>query len=179
MTVTATRTQYRGTWFRSTLEADWAATFDELGWHWEYEPVSVKLSSGEHYRPDFYLPSQTVWCEVKGPHNERLVKAKELQKAVEYDQWQWSSPFVVVLRPPGPGEKAMWEGAVGEQEIVIIRCPECLHHGFMDYAGTWSCRRHMRVVREPNKFWQHEEGGLWYSGEMPFTRAPKNARKGS
>lgn len=171
--VKATRMQYRGTWFRSTLEADWAATFDELGWHWQYEPVSVQLDDKTHYRPDFYLPSQRVWCEVKGPHNERIKKPHQLQAALHYDPWTWDNDVVVVLRPPGPGEMAMWCGTDDAQDIVMVRCPECQHHGFMDFNGYWTCRRHVRLQREPNKFWTDPDGGLWYPGELPFTRAPR------
>lgn len=164
--------RYRGTSFRSTLEADWAATFDELGWHWEYEPVAVSLPSGENYRPDFYLPTQRVWCEVKGPHNERLKKTVDLQDGLGYDEWEWASDLVVVLRPPGPGEMAQWSGTRDDQDIVVARCPECEHYCFMDYNGLWSCRRHLRTQREPNKFWMTPGGALYWPGEIGFVRAP-------
>lgn len=169
--IRATPKRHRGTMFRSTLEADWAATFDRLGWHWQYEPVSVQLPDGTNYRPDFYLPSQRVWCEVKGPHNERLAKTKDLHQALGYDEWDWAAELVVILRPPDAGETAMWEGAGDGQDIVIVRCPECMHHGFMDYAGMWSCRRHMRERREPNKFWNAPGGEICWPGQLSFTRA--------
>ena len=173
----ATPTWYRGTRFRSTLEADWAATFDTWGWKWNYEPVAVELPDGTNYRPDFHLPSQRVWCEVKGPHNQRLKNAVDLQNALDYDEWLWGSDLVVVLRPPGPGEKAIWEGTRDGQDLVMVMCPECEHYGFMDYAGLWSCRRHMKIKGEPNKFWQQPGGGLFWPGEMAFTRAPRPKRK--
>lgn len=175
--IRATRTNYRGTWFASTLEADWAATFDAIDWDWQYEPVAVKLASGEHYRPDFYLPAQRVWCEVKGPHNERISKVAELQAALGYDEWDWAADLVIVLRPPGPGETAQWHGARDDQDIVVVRCPECGHLGFMDYAGTWTCRRHLRVSKEPNKFWIDEGGALYRPGDLTFRRAPRQARR--
>ena len=59
--------------FRSTLEADWAATLDSLSIGWQYEPEGVQLPSGELHRPDFYLPGIATWLEVKGPHGERRV----------------------------------------------------------------------------------------------------------
>jgi len=134
VTIRAVPKRYRGTLFRSTLEADWAATFDHLEWHWEYEPVAVELPDGTQYRPDFFLPAQRVWAEVKGPHNERIKKPADLQRAlyVEGEQWAWSSDLVVVLRPPGPGEAATWEGALPDQSIVVVHCPECQHYSFMD-----------------------------------------------
>lgn len=103
---------YKDTLFRSTLEADWAAMFDALGWYWEYEPEAVALPDGTRYRPDFRLPAQKVWCEVKGPHNERLEKAVALQDALHYDEFEWGNDLVVILRPPGGGEYAQW-GALG------------------------------------------------------------------
>jgi len=170
---------YSGTQFRSTLEADWAATFDTLGWYWEYEPVAVELKDGIQYRPDFRLPAQKVWCEVKGPHNERLDKAVALQDALTYDEFEWANDLVVVLRPAGLGEYAQWEGTRDSQDIVIVRCPECLHYCFMDYAGTWSCRHHLRTRKEPNKFWLAAEGDLLRPGELGFVRAPHPTKKGA
>lgn len=171
--IKALPTWYEGVRFASTLEADWAATFDSWGWYWQYEPVAIQLPSGEPYRPDFYLEAQRVWPEVKGPHNERIAKPAELQEAVGYDEWAWASELVVVLRPPGPGDTADWQGVRGDQDIVIVRCPECDRYGFMDFAGYWTCRYHLRVQREPNKFWLAPGGGLYRPGELMFTRAPR------
>lgn len=171
------RTKYHGTWFASTLEADWAATFDAWGWYWQYEPIAVKLSGNSAYRADFYLKAQRVWAEVKGPHNERIRKPAEMQDVIGYDEWEWANDLVVVLRPPGPGEVACWEGTRVDQDIVIVRCPECQHLGFMDYAGAWMCRRHPRVQKEPNKFWTAPGGALYRSGELTFTRAPRPQRR--
>lgn len=170
-------TTYRGVKFASALEADWAATFDWFGWQWEYEPVGVQLDDGQWYRPDFYLPTQRIWAEVKGPHNERLDKPAGLQTTLPGDAFEWDADLVVILRPSQAGdygEAAHWENALPGQDIVMILCPECGHHGFMDLEGIWSCRRHMRKQPEPNKFWTHEDGGLWRPGELPFTRAPRD-----
>lgn len=83
MKIRAVPKTYSGVLFRSTLEADWAATLDHYGIVWQYEPEAVQLPSGAYYRPDFYLPQLTTWLEVKGWHNERLDKAQELASAVQ------------------------------------------------------------------------------------------------
>lgn len=71
----AIETRYAGCRFRSRLEARWAVTFDTLGISWDYEPQGVRvtdrLSFGLEpdrwaYLPDFWLPDQEVWAEVKG-----------------------------------------------------------------------------------------------------------------
>jgi len=179
--IKAIPTTYRGVDFDSTLEADWAATFDGLGWKWEPEPVGVELDDGQWYRPDFYLPTQRVWAEVKGPHNQRIDKPSRLQAAISRDSFDWDADLVVILRPPrlgrnGIGERAWWENAIDGQDIVIVLCPECDHYGFMDLAGTWSCRRHMRVTPEPNKFWTAPNSGLYRPGDLAFERAPRERR---
>jgi hypothetical protein len=175
--IKAIPTVYRGTRFASTLEADWACTFDYFGWSWRYEPVAVRLEDGQAYRPDFWLGAQRVWAEVKGPHNERIDKPAVLQKTVPGDAFDWHSDLVVVLRPPGPGatsETCQWDNATEGQDIVMVRCPDCLHYGFMDFAGNWSCRRHIEKKPEPNKFWTADGGALYRSGDLPFVRAPRD-----
>ena len=69
---------YHGVVFRSTLEANWAATLDQFGIVWEYEPEVFTLPSGTTYIPDFRLPELGTWLEVKGPTVPRIEKAVEL-----------------------------------------------------------------------------------------------------
>jgi hypothetical protein len=61
----AIETRYKGCRFRSRLEARWAVFFDGLGVDWRYEPQGFDLS-GTYYLPDFWLPRQAAWFEVKG-----------------------------------------------------------------------------------------------------------------
>lgn len=58
-------TVYRGYRFRSRLEARWAVFFDTLGIKWEYEKEGYTIN-GVGYLPDFWLPAQQCWFEVKG-----------------------------------------------------------------------------------------------------------------
>jgi hypothetical protein len=53
-------TLYRHVWYRSRLEARWAAFFDRLGWGYQYEPFDL-----EGWIPDFLLPAGGVLVEVK------------------------------------------------------------------------------------------------------------------
>lgn len=69
------RTFYGGCWFRSRLEAKWAAAFDAMGIAWQYELQGYKLSNGQFYLPDFLLTNVRtrstsdgkLFVEVKGP----------------------------------------------------------------------------------------------------------------
>lgn len=60
----AIQTAYRGYRFRSRLEARWAVFLDSLGVPYEYEPEGFRLGR-VHYLPDFWLPEQQLWLEIK------------------------------------------------------------------------------------------------------------------
>lgn len=72
-------TRYAGCRFRSRMEARYAVFFDALGIDWQYEPEGFTLSDGTRYLPDFYLPAQNQWAEVKAtlrmPDLRRIVRA--------------------------------------------------------------------------------------------------------
>jgi len=59
-------TFYNGYRFRSRLEARWAVFFDAAGIKYQYEPEGFDLGDGIYYLPDFYLPDDEVWVEIKG-----------------------------------------------------------------------------------------------------------------
>lgn len=161
---------YRGTRFRSTLEADWAATFDSWGMTWQYEPVALELEDGTQYLPDFFLPLVQVWTEVKGPHDERLDKPEALNTQIWTGDWP-IEPFVVVLRPPGPGDRAVWEGCNPSMNITISDCPHCdTSLSFADFNGPWICRRCKAGL-------ERSEAGAYGSGELHFARAPRPQRR--
>lgn len=61
-------TVYNGYKFRSRLEARWAVFFDTLGVEYWYEPEGYDLGNGVYYLPDFWLPKQNKWLEVKPNH---------------------------------------------------------------------------------------------------------------
>jgi hypothetical protein len=67
VTIKPIETRYGGHRFRSRLEARWAVFFDSLGVRWEYEPQGYLVGpSRRPYLPDFWLPKEGLWVEVKG-----------------------------------------------------------------------------------------------------------------
>lgn len=89
--IQAIETSYKGCRFRSRLEARYAVFFDALGIEWQYEPQGFEIKRYNHdycdnegqgscevecvcpksaydwrYLPDFYLPAEMCWVEVKG-----------------------------------------------------------------------------------------------------------------
>jgi hypothetical protein len=70
-------TSYRGYRFRSRLEARWAVFLDAAEIQWEYESEGFDLS-GTYYLPDFWLPGQRSFLEIKPRASEWLDTIKQL-----------------------------------------------------------------------------------------------------
>jgi hypothetical protein len=67
----AIETRFDGYRFRSRLEARWAVFFKALGVRYEYEKEGYDLGAAGWYLPDFWLPEQECWVEVKGVVDDR------------------------------------------------------------------------------------------------------------
>ena len=66
MPVTPIATKYNNYLFRSRLEARWAVFFDEMQIPYQYEIEGFEIAKEVRYLPDFYLPTQKAYVEVKG-----------------------------------------------------------------------------------------------------------------
>ena len=193
------RMTYDGVTFRSTLEADWAATLNFLRIQWQYEPEAFTLPSGTRYRPDFYLPEIATWLEVKGPHNERLEKTLEFARAVfnrpectcdtlvceiDGEVCCYEEQLVVVGRAPIRG-KADWKliDFVARDEGTLQHCSNCGKF-FWYGGGAFGCRAHRRhsggdddlhsVSFAPSSA---AAGRGYLCRLLPFVRAPHRRRE--
>lgn len=71
-------TVYNGIQFRSKLEASTAKLMDDIGLEWQFEVEGYDLGNGIWYLPDFYVPQNRLFIEVKGildPKSEEKVTA--------------------------------------------------------------------------------------------------------
>lgn len=172
MAIQSVPTWYRGEQFRSRLEADWCATFDHYQITWEYEPDAVNIHDGIKYLPDFHLPHQRVWVEVKGPHDDNIDKTIQFQKAldqVDAHKWDFEKQLVIIGRP-SQGGMCIWGGTTAAQNIVMLVCSNCDRYSFLDHSATWQCRFcHM----QGKKIWNDPGGNIWFPGQLPFVRAPR------
>lgn len=58
-------------WFRSAWEANIARYLNMINKRWIYEGLYIALPNGMKYLPDFYLPEENKYIEVKGYFSEK------------------------------------------------------------------------------------------------------------
>lgn len=88
-TIKAIETEWDGYRFRSRLEARWAVFLKSLGIVYEYEKEGFDLGDGIKYLPDFWLPKQEVWLEIKPLLERTEVRSFYLAgKVCEGDDWR-------------------------------------------------------------------------------------------
>jgi hypothetical protein len=85
----AIETVYHGYRFRSRLEARWGVFFDTIGVPWEYEKEGFDLGVAGWYLPDFWLPEQRCWIEIKPvePDGDTHKKLHALAQASGFDAY--------------------------------------------------------------------------------------------
>lgn len=77
-------TVYNGYRFRSRLEARAAVFLDNAPCRYEYEVEGYQLSDGRRYLPDFYLPDDKYYVEVKG-YSDHLFDDLKKAEAFVYE----------------------------------------------------------------------------------------------
>lgn len=177
-------TTYKGTPFRSRLEADWASTFDALLLPWVYEPEGYELSDGTRYLPDFWLPTARAWVEVKGSHDQRISKMEQFAA----DLWAESGAETthdrkspMILKVVSPRDDPMWSrtGLVSAQfplgvsgvgyaySAAWARCPRCHQSTAISLWQDW-CRNCGGVVENPIPDW-----GTFKMLDVPWSPVPR------
>jgi hypothetical protein len=64
-TIQPKQTHFDGILFETQLEASWAVFFKSLGIEYEYHNDRYGISNFRIYSPDFYLPEQKLFIEIK------------------------------------------------------------------------------------------------------------------
>jgi hypothetical protein len=116
-TIPAKPTIYKGTKFRSRLEARWAAFFDLIGWRYQYEPFDLN-----GWTPDFQVfgrDGRSILLEVK-PYIDmdirtsyfiKITNALNIRGETEFDL----SPVCILACEPVKAEYSNWYVSAGYQ----------------------------------------------------------------
>lgn len=97
----AIRTLYNGIYFRSRLEAKWAAFFDQMGWTWLYEPTELN-----GWFPDFEVGTVGTLVEVKPFRSLQDFEDEVIPKITAAMMTFWQDRRDVVLLGEDP--RFMW-----------------------------------------------------------------------
>lgn len=129
-------TVYRDVWMRSRLEARWAQVLDQAELLWDYEPQVLRLGKGRGsgYLPDFWLPGQQTWLEVKGPHWERFDKTRRLARRLG------AKGQVLVATAVGVCWRVPYQGLPSQAEVRLGRCVCGVQALGVPSRGTLGCR---------------------------------------
>jgi hypothetical protein len=154
--IKAIETTYGGYRLRSRLEARWCVCFRALGIPYEYEPEGFDLD-GTLYLPDFWLPEQRCYFEVKGERtNPWLTDSPAQQKAIKLarasgypviiagGQFSQDDPMLTCYYP--------MLNDVGPQvgDVVLRKCLSCGIVGFVNtiHGVCGSDKGHIHVCDE-------------------------------
>jgi len=116
--IKAIETNYKGYKFRSRLEARWAVFFDTAEIAWEYEPEGYILSDGTKYLPDFYLPTEEMFVEVKG-----VIPNDSIDSVIgklELFSKEKGKPILLVIGILGDGECFLYAPFYGEWKNCFL-----------------------------------------------------------
>lgn len=150
--ISAIPTEYRGTRFRSKLEANWARWLDDQKIRWAYEVQGFKMGD-TFYLPDFWLPEIRTVLEIKGILEPSLDKVFQLAAAAA----TMDVPVLVGMAPVGEQiltahpAPATWAWSWGDDGpdcdhgyldggLHLASCARCDHRWFWRVEGAYNCR---------------------------------------
>jgi nucleoside 2-deoxyribosyltransferase len=150
----AIETNYRGYRFRSRTEARWAVFLDAAGIAWQYEAEGYKVN-GQYYLPDFWLPQEKAFLEVK-PTKEAAEQSAPLMRAL-------------IAASGCPGYFAVGLPAPENREHALFRCfdhalnrafvTQCIfcHRLYLHTNKQCDCSGAVKVLHAPHckplRFW--------------------------
>lgn len=145
-------TTYKGIKFRSRTEARWAVFLEVLKIKFDYESDGFDLD-GLFYLPDFWLPKQEIWLEIKPVAPD----STEQEKAFRLANHTKKNVFIQTGNPRVPGfpceESSMAScHSPGHQEdfpFFWTRCESCgeMDLTFEGRTERLSCRCEKRGPR--------------------------------
>ncbi len=129
----AIETYYNGYRFRSRLEARWAVFFDALGIKYEYEPEGYIGLNDIYYLPDFYLPEENVYVEVKGSDDALHQDQEKICAAIDFSATPCSEGLIILGNIPDPSQIG-WGNIPMFSYLYCHKGIRCEYAAFTDYS---------------------------------------------
>jgi hypothetical protein len=116
-TIKSKPTIYKGTKFRSRLEARWAAFFDLIGWRYQYEPFDLN-----GWTPDFQVFGSNgryvlfevkpyIDMDIRSSYFEKITNAVPFKGEDEFDL----APACILICEPVKADYSEWYVSAGYQ----------------------------------------------------------------
>jgi hypothetical protein len=127
-----TRTMYNNQAFATEQEARWAVFFDNLSVPWEYEKQEFHLPYGGAFTPDFWIPDQQFWVDIKPdlPSEDQIIQVADLSFFTR--KWVY----------------LVW-GAIGKHAIYAFNLPFYEQGYDKRFVFTLSEQTHELIVASP------------------------------
>jgi hypothetical protein len=173
--ISALPTWFKGTLYRSRLEASWAQFFDENGFEFQYEPQGF-LCSSKYYLCDFLVKlfrHEWCWVEVKPTMDFDRSKVIDFTASIchlpEDCGYPSSGLFVFVGKPSNHTVISLISGRSGDcpedgwptewpncsKEVIgtigpwsFIWCPECCKYRFYQFSPC-KCGVSLKALAPP------------------------------
>lgn len=151
MAYQAKRTNYKGMWFKSNLEAKTAEALDRLGIRWEYESRCFRdhRYSGGQYTPDFYLPDVYTYIEAVGKldqrHRSNAMLFCDTQGIPTEGIWDVRilsedvPDFVFIVGDGSARRVNRFDEDCLTYDCGPVICEKCGKIHFIDGTGSWTC----------------------------------------
>jgi len=125
--------QYKGINFKSTLEAQWAAFFEELELPWQYEKDTIPLPDGTFYISDFTLHNEYNYAvyemKPKGITSKKFKAAQTFIDNANYDHRMRYDEFFHT-------ETFLMQGSVYDHYMTdFYHLHFCYRCGFPSFSG--------------------------------------------
>jgi len=172
------QTKYKGVYFRSRLEARWAVFFDTLGIPWEYEKEGYEFTDGNRYLPDFWLPDQKIWVEIKGgkPSEEETRKMELLVTETGHDACLFHGNI--------PDEETQIDYMYFRDEWIgydegyeMGQCPSCGRFGIV--FGGWAHRLSCSCYDDDNRCKAYDMSNIYRAYDSARSARFEHGEKGA
>ena len=141
MDIKAIETKYNGYKFRSRLEARWAVFFDAATIKYEYEPEGYELTDDVRYLPDFYLPDEDIFVEVKASRESAFFEIKKALKFVR----SANKPLLLLSNMPDASHAIWFFPALYYHPVTC--CVHC-HYCFFSVRYDDDDNQQIALVRD-------------------------------
>jgi hypothetical protein len=154
--VKAIETVYKGSIYRSRLEARWAVAFEALGWRYTYEPEGFETADYT-YLPDFWVDDLESFVEIKPRPSTSEIK-RQLRKALRIQDDMAANGIMLLVLAGDPRLDSytahVMPSATGPAETAtLFDCRGCAGVCWSSADSWGEIGKHSKRCTDKNERW--------------------------